>query len=38
VVKLGASHASRMEMPLFVAEQRVSGGEPLLDWVKDQLG
>ena len=37
VVKLGASHASRMEMPLFVAEQRVSGGEPLLDWVKAQL-
>ena len=37
VVKLGASHASRIEMPLFVAEQRVSGGEPLLDWVKAQL-
>jgi tetraacyldisaccharide 4'-kinase len=36
-VKLGASHASRMEMPLFVAEQRVSGGEPLLDWVKAKL-
>jgi tetraacyldisaccharide 4'-kinase len=36
-VKLGASHASRMEMPLFVAEQRVSGGEPLLDWVQARL-
>ena len=36
-VKLGAGHASVLEMPLFVAEQRVYGGEPLLDWVKTQL-
>jgi tetraacyldisaccharide-1-P 4'-kinase len=36
-VKLGARHASVLEMPLFVAEQRVSGGEPLLAWVKAQL-
>jgi tetraacyldisaccharide 4'-kinase len=36
-VKLHAGHASVLEMPLFVAEQRVSGGGPLLDWVKAQL-
>jgi len=36
-VKLGARHASVLEMPLFVAEQRVSGGEPLLAWVQAQL-
>jgi tetraacyldisaccharide 4'-kinase len=36
-VKLGAGHASALEMPLFVAEQQVSGGEPLLAWVKAQL-
>ena len=36
-VKLGCEHASVMEMPLFVAEQRVAGGEPLLVWVKARL-
>jgi len=37
-VKLGPGHASLLELPLFVAEQRVRGGEPLLAWVKAQLG
>jgi tetraacyldisaccharide-1-P 4'-kinase len=36
-VKLGTGHASVLELPLFVAEQRVSGGELLLDWVVAQL-
>ncbi|WP_257308276.1 tetraacyldisaccharide 4'-kinase [Geothrix fuzhouensis] len=36
-VKLSREHASALEMPLFVAEQRVAGGEPLLAWVKAQL-
>jgi tetraacyldisaccharide 4'-kinase len=37
-VKLSAEHASVLALPLFVAEQRVSGGEPLLAWVRGQLG
>ncbi|MDP1831503.1 MAG: tetraacyldisaccharide 4'-kinase [Geothrix sp.] len=37
-VKLGPGHASVLEMPLYVAEQRVSGGEALLAWVLAQLG
>lgn len=36
-VKLGADHARVLDMPLCVAEQRVSGGEPLLAWVQAQL-
>jgi tetraacyldisaccharide 4'-kinase len=36
-VKLGHEHASVLEMPLFVAEQRVVGGETLLAWVKAHL-
>ena len=36
-VKLGPGHAKEMQLPLFVAEQRVVGGEPLLAWVKAQL-
>jgi tetraacyldisaccharide 4'-kinase len=36
-VKLGPAHASALEMPLYVAEQRVAGGEALLTWVQDQL-
>lgn len=32
-VKLGPDHAQVLELPLFVAEQRVVGGEPLLAWV-----
>jgi tetraacyldisaccharide 4'-kinase len=37
-VKLGADHARVLEVPLFVAEQQVSGGEPLLAWVQAHLG
>jgi tetraacyldisaccharide 4'-kinase len=37
-VKLGPGHAAALEMPLLVAEQRVSGGDDLLAWVKDHLG
>ena len=37
-VKLGAEHSRALEMPLYVAEQRVSGGEALLAWVLAQLG
>jgi tetraacyldisaccharide 4'-kinase len=37
-VKLGAAHACVLEMPLWVAEQRVSGGEALLAWVLARLG
>jgi tetraacyldisaccharide 4'-kinase len=37
-VKLGAGHAAVLELPLFVAEQRVAGGEPLLAWVQSRLG
>ena len=36
-VKLRAEHASALEMPLYVAEQRVAGGEALLDWVLARL-
>ncbi len=36
-VKLGSAHAQALEMPLLVAEQRVTGGGPLLDWVLSQL-
>jgi tetraacyldisaccharide 4'-kinase len=37
-VKLVAEHARILELPLYVAEQRVSGGEPLLTWVQANLG
>ncbi|GLH74586.1 hypothetical protein GETHLI_30880 [Geothrix limicola] len=37
-VKLGAEHARALDMPLFVAEQHVSGGEALLAWVQARLG
>ncbi|WP_243322133.1 tetraacyldisaccharide 4'-kinase [Geothrix sp. SG200] len=32
-VKLGPGHLSALELPLYVAEQHVVGGEPLLAWV-----
>lgn len=37
-VKLGAEHAKALKLPLYVAEQRVSGGEALLAWVQAHLG
>lgn len=37
-VKLGADHARALALPLYVAEQRVSGGEALLAWIQAQLG
>ncbi|WP_257303191.1 tetraacyldisaccharide 4'-kinase [Geothrix campi] len=36
-VKLGPEHASVLEMPLLIAEQRIVGGEPLLAWVQAHL-
>lgn len=36
-VKLGMAHAETLHLPLYVAEQRVIGGEPLLAWVLDRL-
>lgn len=36
-VKLGADHSRALELPLYVAEQRVTGGEPLLAWVQARL-
>ncbi|HEY3270612.1 MAG TPA: tetraacyldisaccharide 4'-kinase [Geothrix sp.] len=36
-VKLGRDHASVLQLPLFIAEQRIVGGETLLAWVKAQL-
>jgi tetraacyldisaccharide 4'-kinase len=36
-IKLGPGHAKVLEMPLYVAEQRVTGGEPLLAWVLARL-
>ncbi|GLH67119.1 tetraacyldisaccharide 4'-kinase [Geothrix edaphica] len=36
-VKLGRGHASVLELPLFIAEQRVAGGETLLAWLKSEL-
>lgn len=36
-VKLGPLHARALELPLLVAEQRVCGGEALLDWVLSRL-
>src|SRR5512133_150431 len=36
-VKLGHEHASVLELPLFIAEPRVAGGETLLAWVKSEL-
>jgi len=36
-VKLGPAHRSALELPLYVAEQHVSGGEPLLAWVQARL-
>lgn len=37
-VKLGSAHVAALDLPLWVAEQRVTGGEPLLAWVKERLG
>ena len=37
-VKLGPEHASVLDMPLRVAEQTLSGGEVLLDWLLSRLG
>lgn len=36
-VKLGPAHGGVLEMPLYVAEQHVSGGGPLLAWVQTRL-
>lgn len=36
-VKLGPEHASALDLPLRVAQQLVSGGEPLLAWVLARL-
>jgi tetraacyldisaccharide 4'-kinase len=36
-VKLTAGHARMLAMPLYVAEQHVLGGEPLLAWVQARL-
>ncbi len=36
-VKLGPGHAKVLELPLYVAEQRVTMGEPLLAWVQARL-
>ncbi len=37
-VKLDAGHARALTLPLYVAEQRVSGGAALLAWIQAQLG
>jgi tetraacyldisaccharide 4'-kinase len=37
-VKLNSGHAAVLDLPLWVAEQRVAGGEALLDWVRERLG
>lgn len=36
-VKLGAAHASGLELPLYVAEQSLVGGDDLLQWVLERL-
>lgn len=36
-VKLGPAHAAALELPLWVAEQRVLGGEELARWVAGHL-
>ena len=36
-VKLGAPHAAALELPLYVAEQSLVGGEDLRQWVLDRL-
>jgi tetraacyldisaccharide 4'-kinase len=36
-VKLGPGHAQALEMPLYVAEQRVTGGDPLFNWILARL-
>jgi tetraacyldisaccharide 4'-kinase len=36
-VKLQLEHTRALDLPLFVAEQRVIGGEPLLGWVAAKL-
>jgi len=36
-VKLGSGHAAALDLPRWVAEQRVGGGEDLLAWLKGQL-
>jgi tetraacyldisaccharide 4'-kinase len=37
-VKLTAEHARVLELPLYVAEQCLVGGEPLLAWLLARLG
>lgn len=37
-VKLGEAHTRALGMPLYIAEQRVAGGEALLAWVHSRLG
>ena len=36
-VKLGAEHLAVLQMPLWIAEQKVIGGEALLEWVLERL-
>jgi tetraacyldisaccharide 4'-kinase len=36
-VKLNAEHTRTLELPLYVADQRVAGGEELLAWVQTRL-
>lgn len=36
-VKLDAGHLKVLELPLYIAEQGVQHGEPLLAWVRDRL-
>ena len=36
-VKLGREHLDVLQMPLWIAEQRVNGAEPLLAWVLGRL-
>jgi tetraacyldisaccharide 4'-kinase len=36
-VKLLEAHTQALDLPLFIAEQRVEGGEALLAWVRERL-
>ena len=37
-VKLDARHLKVLDLPLYVAEQRILGGAPLLEWIQERLG
>jgi tetraacyldisaccharide-1-P 4'-kinase len=36
-VKLSASHLKASDMPIWIAEQEVTGAESLLKWIVDSL-